>query len=141
MQRSGKKKDFWDGDSVELVDTGKSKTWRRELEDNVFLDPTQARRPEMRRISASAPIRISHILTPSFPLWKCAAFPSGPVNRECETRRVSSAKARANHAEDSAFGRRSGYSGRACRLLDWRLGNVGYARRVDVQLNEVNFHT
>jgi hypothetical protein len=38
MQRSGKKKDFWDGDSVELVDAGESKTWRRR-EAKVFLDP------------------------------------------------------------------------------------------------------
>ena len=38
-----------------------------------------------------------------FPLWKCAAFPSGSVNREREMRRVSSTKARANHVDDRAL--------------------------------------
>jgi hypothetical protein len=40
---------------------------------------------------------------PEFPLWKCAAFPFGPVNREREMRRVSSTKARANHVDDGAL--------------------------------------
>ncbi|KAM5527556.1 hypothetical protein FOXYSP1_19918 [Fusarium oxysporum f. sp. phaseoli] len=40
---------------------------------------------------------------PEFPLWKCGAFPSGPVNRDREMRRVSSTKARANHLDDRAL--------------------------------------
>ncbi|KAM5529657.1 hypothetical protein FOXYSP1_17501 [Fusarium oxysporum f. sp. phaseoli] len=61
----------------------------------------------MRRISSSAPIRISIFLPRISPLGKCAAFPFGPVNREREMRRVSSTKARANHVDDRALRRYS----------------------------------
>jgi hypothetical protein len=50
--------------------------------------PNQACRPEMRRISTSAPIRISIFLPRISPL---------------EMRRVSSTKARANHVDDGAL--------------------------------------
>jgi hypothetical protein len=50
--------------------------------------PNQACRPEMRRISTSAPIRISIFLPRISPL---------------EMRRVSSTKARANHVDDRAL--------------------------------------
>ncbi|KAJ4079012.1 hypothetical protein BFJ70_g17322 [Fusarium oxysporum] len=64
--------------------------------------PNQACRLEMRRISTSAPIKISTFLPQILP-WKCGAFPSGLVNREREMRRVSFTKARANHVDDRAL--------------------------------------